>query len=64
LQTLELGGTKVTDAGLKELVGLNNLQTLQLAGTKVTGGGAAELHMRRPYLRILPHGAQWSAPAP
>jgi hypothetical protein len=40
---LYLGGTKVTDAGLKELAGLKSLQTLNLVGTQVTDAGLKEL---------------------
>ena len=40
---LNLSGTQVTDAGLKELDGLKNLHTLHLGGTKVTDRGLKEL---------------------
>jgi len=40
---VRLGGTQVTDAGLKELAALKNLQELDLAGTKVTDAGLKEL---------------------
>ena len=44
LQTLILyNNTKVTDAGLKELAGLNNLQTLELAFTGVSDAGLKHL---------------------
>jgi hypothetical protein len=43
LQTLYLGGTKVTDAGLVHLKGLTGLQTLDLWGTGVTDAGLAHL---------------------
>jgi hypothetical protein len=49
LQALGLGYTKVTDAGLKELKGL---QVLSLRGTKVTDAGVKELQAARPGLRI------------
>jgi hypothetical protein len=39
----EPGGTKITDAGLKELAGLKNLQTLHLNGTEITDAGLKEL---------------------
>ena len=39
LQSLNLNGSKVTDAGLKKLAALKNLQWLGLAGTKVTDAG-------------------------
>src|SRR5215471_14025304 len=41
--SVDLHGTKVTDAGLKELKGLKNLQELDLWGTKVTDAGLKEL---------------------
>ena len=37
------GGTKVTDAGLKELATIKSLQNLQLYGTQVTNAGLKEL---------------------
>ena len=40
---VNLGGTKVTDAGLKELAGLTQLQTLGLWSTQVTDAGLKEL---------------------
>jgi internalin A len=36
-------GTQITDAGLKELAGLNNLQWLDLTGTRITDAGLKEL---------------------
>ena len=36
---VNLGGTKVTDAGLKELAALKGLTTLHLGRTKVTDAG-------------------------
>jgi len=39
LKTLELRNTKVTDAALKELVGLKGLQYLDLSRTTVTDEG-------------------------
>jgi Leucine-rich repeat (LRR) protein len=43
LQALDLGGTQVTDAGLKELKALQRLQTLVLTNTRVTAAGLKEL---------------------
>jgi hypothetical protein len=43
LTALNLGNTKVTDAGLKELAPLENLTTLGLKGTQVTDAGLKEL---------------------
>ena len=40
---LDLNNTQVTDAGLKELAGLQSLQTLVLFGTQVTDAGLKEL---------------------
>ena len=40
---LNLSGTQVTDAGLKELAGLKNLHTLNLNFTPVTDAGLKEL---------------------
>ena len=40
---LELVGTKMTAAGLKDLAGLKNLATLDLRGTSVTGVGLKNL---------------------
>src|SRR5262249_47050285 len=40
---VNLGGTKVTDAGLKELKELKNLRELNLGDTQVTGAGLKEL---------------------
>ena len=46
-------GTKVTDAGMKELAGLTQLHTLSLSGTQVTGAGLKELKKTLPSLRIV-----------
>jgi len=43
LQTLDLSGTKITDAGLEHLKDLPQLQTLDLSGTKVTDAGLERL---------------------
>ena len=40
---MNLGRTQVTDAGLKELAGLNSLRKLDLYATSVTGVGLKEL---------------------
>ena len=42
LQTLDLGDTQITDAGLVHLKGLASLQELSLDGTKVTDAGLNE----------------------
>ncbi len=43
LRTLNLGATKVTDAGLKELAALKDLETLHLCYTGITDAGVKEL---------------------
>lgn len=48
-----LTGTQVTDAGLRELVGLKSLQTLYVRGTRVTDQGIAELKKTFPDLQII-----------
>ena len=50
---LSISGTKVTDAGLKELAGLTSLQTLVLNDTEVTDAGIAELRKALPDCRII-----------
>ncbi|HEY1190889.1 MAG TPA: hypothetical protein VGE74_24875, partial [Gemmata sp.] len=42
-KTLDLGGTAVTNAGLKELAALKNLTALDLRNTWVTDAGLKEL---------------------
>ena len=49
---LDLSETQITDAGLKELVGLKNLQTLKLGFTRVTDAGLVTLRAL-PRLRSL-----------
>jgi hypothetical protein len=49
---LNLQGTGVMDAGLKELAGLKNLQELDLRDTKVTEAGVAELIKALPGCKI------------
>lgn len=48
LQSLYLGGTKVTDAGLAHITGLTQLQKLSLQNTKVTDVGRGKLHEALP----------------
>jgi len=51
---VSLEGTKVTDAGLKELKELKSLRSLYLMHTKVTDAGVKELQAALPRLRIAP----------
>ncbi len=53
VQKLDLGTTKATDAGLKELAGLKHLQTLDLRNTKVTYAGVEVLRKKLPKCKIL-----------
>ena len=50
VEHLELGGVKITDAGLKELARLQHLRLLTLHGTKVTDAGVQELQNALPGL--------------
>ena len=49
LKTLDLGSTKVTDAGLAKLKPLANLSTLVLTSTAVTDAGLATSGSRRTH---------------
>jgi internalin A len=40
---LDLGGTKITDTGLKEVVGLHKLRKLRVSCTEITDAGLKEL---------------------
>jgi len=53
---LNLGGTKITDAGLKELRELRRLTSLNLGGTRVGPGGVGLKALREslPYAQIFP----------
>ena len=48
LRRLDLENTKVTDAGLEHLKGLNQLHALSLYGTRVTEAGANKLRKALP----------------
>jgi hypothetical protein len=48
LSGLSLAGTRVTDAGLQELLGMTGLRVLELDGTGVTGQGVEELRKVLP----------------
>jgi internalin A len=52
LRSMDLRFTQVTDSGLQELAGLNNLQTLGLDGTRSTDAGVAELRKALPKCNI------------
>ena len=52
LQTLNLGGTKVTDAGLLYLKGLGSLETLNIRNTQVTDEGVKMLQEALPNCKI------------
>ena len=52
LPTLNLGGTKVSDAGLQELAGLKSLQSLYLDATQVTDAGLKEMRKALPGCKI------------
>jgi hypothetical protein len=49
---LDLRGTKVTDAGLRELAALKGLRILALSDTKVTDAGVAELQKALPDCKV------------
>jgi internalin A len=55
LFAMDLGHTKVTDTGLKELARLKNLSGLQVEGTEITGAGLEECanlkHLSSLFLR-------------
>src|SRR5438552_2461631 len=50
---VNLGGAKVTDAGLKELKDLKKLTLLWLRDTKVTDAGVADLQKALPACKII-----------
>ncbi len=52
LKLLDLGGTRVTDAGIVHLAGLRHLKYLNLGDTQVTDAGLAQLG-RHPQLSLL-----------
>jgi uncharacterized protein YceK len=51
---VDLGGTKVTDTGLKDLKELKNLKFLCLAGTKISSAGLKDLQQALPKTNIYP----------
>ena len=52
LQSLDLSDTRVTNAGLEDLIGLTNLRTLDLRNTHVTDSGVNKLQQALPKCRI------------
>ena len=56
--SVDLAGTKVTDAGLEHLKGLGQLQELRLAATDVTDKGVKKLQQALPKCQILWQGSQ------
>lgn len=58
LQTLGLGNNPITDKGLSELKGLQNLKAIHLRGTKVTAAGVADFQQALPDCKIDWDGAK------
>jgi len=54
LQRLYLGATRVTDAGMKHLVGLKELEYLSLHGTEVSEQRRSQLRLLLPNCQICP----------
>ncbi|MDC0050713.1 hypothetical protein OAJ79_03685, partial [Verrucomicrobia bacterium] len=52
LTSLDLFGTKITDAGLKEVAKMKQLNSLDLRDTQVTDAGVAELKKALPKCSI------------
>jgi hypothetical protein len=52
LETLDLNGTKITDAGLVHLKGMTKLWSLILTDTQVTYAGVADLKKASPNFYI------------
>ena len=52
LQSLNLHGTKITDAGLAHLKGMTSLESLTLSNTKVTSAGVKHLQTALPKCKI------------
>ena len=52
LEELYLGGTEVTDAGMKALYGLTKLREIGLHNTSVTTKGIEELRKALPKVEI------------
>ncbi len=54
LERLYLGATRVTDAGMKHLVGLKDLEYLSLHGTEVSEQRRSQLRLLLPNCRVCP----------
>ena len=54
LRMLQVSGTKITNASLKELAKMQSLIALSLSDTKVTRDGVAELKKALPNCTIYP----------
>ena len=54
LQRLYLGATRVTDAGMKHLVGLKELEYLSLHGTDVSEQRRSQLRLMLPNCQVCP----------
>ena len=54
LERLYLGATRVTDAGMKHLVGLKELEYLSLHGTEVSEQRRQQLRLLLPNCRVCP----------
>lgn len=52
LKIVDLGGTRVTDAGLEHLAGLKGLWKLRVTGTRVTDAGIKRLQQDLPNCEI------------
>ena len=50
---LDLSGTQITDAGLKEVAKLQKLEWLYLSATQITRAGVAELKKALPNCKIF-----------
>jgi len=52
LEFLTLAGTRITDVGLEQLVGMTNLKQLILFKTQITDEGVKKLQQALPNCRI------------
>jgi Leucine-rich repeat (LRR) protein len=53
LRALNLGDSRVTDAGIRELKRLTHLETLDISGTQISDVGVHELRAALPNCRVL-----------